>query len=101
MALYRTYRPQTLSELDSQILATRLKTVFSSSMTPHALLFAGPKGTGKTSTARIVAKILNCELRVKSKTHAEPCNRCESCLSITEGRNMDVPEALPVFSAVR
>ncbi len=116
MTLYRKYRPQNLSELDNAEIRDRLTRVFSSSFTPHALLFAGPKGTGKTSAARIVAKVLNCESRDKNKkalktprgwqaerseamtppmvkeSEIEPCNKCESCISITEGRNLDIFE---------
>lgn len=111
MTLYRKYRPQILSELDSSEVRDRLIRIFSSSFTPHALLFAGPKGTGKTSAARIIAKVINCELLASSKLassskenklnakrypldadHIEPCNSCETCISITEGRNMDVIE---------
>lgn len=121
MTLYRKYRPQKLSELDSSEVRERLIRVFSSSFTPHALLFSGSKGTGKTSAARIIAKVINCEKRmkldvilskaknpvVKSKSggdpsaalqddklspDVEPCNSCETCISITEGRNLDVLE---------
>lgn len=103
MTLYRKYRPQNLSELDSSEVRDRLIRTFSSAFTPHALLFCGSRGTGKTSAARIVAKILNCEKRIKSQelkskdkgqlpTNIEPCNTCESCISITEGRNLDVLE---------
>lgn len=88
MVLYRKYRPQTLDELDSQLVRERLIKVFSSSFTPHAFLFTGTRGTGKTSSARIIAKILNCENR---KGH-NPCNICESCKEITGGRFLDCIE---------
>ncbi len=102
MTLYRKYRPQKIDELDLENIRKRLASVLASGHTPHAFLFAGPKGTGKTSAARIVAKVINCEkvgkkrLEVKGvdrfKERFEPCNRCESCISITEGRNLDVLE---------
>src|SRR3989344_92026 len=96
MTLYRKYRPQKIEELDLIDIRDRLSKVLSSGRVPHAFLFAGPKGTGKTSAARIIAKILNCERRTKNqelKTKIiEPCNKCENCVSITEGRNMDVFE---------
>lgn len=109
MVLYRKYRPQKLADLDSEKIRERLTRVLSASYFPHAFLFSGPKGTGKTSAARIVAKALNCEKNKKQRTknkeqktknkeqrtknsEVEPCNSCESCISITEGRNLDILE---------
>ena len=68
----------------------QLKKIVSSGNIPHALLFAGPKGTGKTSAARIIAKIVNCEKQGKKLT--EPCNKCGQCKSIAKGNNIDVIE---------
>ena len=89
MVFYRKYRPQTIEELDSKEVREKLYNVLESSEVSHAFLFTGPKGLGKTSTARIIAKSLNCEKKTKG---IEPCNKCEQCLSITNGTNMDVLE---------
>lgn len=87
---YLKYRPQKLSELDSTLAREELEKIFKSGKPPHALLFSGPKGIGKTSAARIVAKAVNCEK--VSQGEYEPCNECASCLSITNGTNVDVLE---------
>ncbi|MBI4130297.1 DNA polymerase III subunit gamma/tau [Candidatus Roizmanbacteria bacterium] len=87
MVFYRKYRPQTLVELDKEDIRTRLTAILQSGRIPHAFLFAGPKGTGKTSTARIVAKVLNCE-----RTSIEPCDKCENCTAIKAGSHIDVYE---------
>ncbi|MCL5435150.1 MAG: DNA polymerase III subunit gamma/tau, partial [Patescibacteria group bacterium] len=89
MVFYRKYRPQKIEDLDSQAVREELFRVLSKASFPHAFLFTGPKGLGKTSTARIVAKVINCEGK---KSKIEPCNKCEQCLSITNGTNMDVLE---------
>lgn len=89
MVFYRKYRPQTIEELDSKEIREKLYSVLESPSVSHAFLFTGPKGLGKTSTARIVAKSLNCEKKTKG---VEPCNKCEQCMSITNGTNMDILE---------
>jgi DNA polymerase-3 subunit gamma/tau len=87
--LYLKYRPQTLDELDLTDVRVTLKKIVKSGKIPHALLFYGPKGSGKTSAARIIAKIVNCEKHLIS---GEPCNKCEQCISISKGSNIDVIE---------
>jgi DNA polymerase III subunit gamma/tau len=89
MVFYRKYRPQTIEELDSKEVRDKLHSVLGGASIPHAYLFTGPKGLGKTSTARIVAKVLNCEKKTKG---IEPCNECTQCKSITNGTNMDILE---------
>lgn len=95
MVYYLKYRPQTIEELDSTSVREKLSAVLSNPQNiPHAFLFTGPKGLGKTSTARIIAKVVNClsGKTKRGKSGIEPCNICESCLSITAGTNMDVLE---------
>ena len=84
------YRPQKISELDLVSIRDGLAKVLKSGKIPHAYLFAGPRGIGKTSAARIVAKAVNCV--GKKKEDFEPCNSCPQCLSITAGTNLDVLE---------
>lgn len=110
MVYYRKYRPQKIAELDSESVRINLTSALSAKEIAHAFLFSGPKGLGKTSAARIVAKVVNCErlvsksLEVRSKrkklssqlsalsSNFEPCNRCEQCVSIANGTNLDVLE---------
>jgi DNA polymerase-3 subunit gamma/tau len=88
-ALYRRYRPQTPAELLGQDHVVRgLTGAIREDRLHHAFLFCGPRGTGKTSTARILAKMVNC---VNAPT-AEPCNVCEQCVAIREGTHVDVVE---------
>ena len=89
MTLYLKYRPKNLDELDLPEVSDSLKKIVSSKTIPHAFLFAGPKGTGKTSAARILAKIINCE---KLGKNGKPCDKCEQCVSIAKGTNLDVIE---------
>lgn len=87
--LARKYRPQTFSELTGQEHVSRtLQNAIDSGRVAHAFLFTGARGVGKTSTARILAKTLNCE---KGVTH-EPCNVCPLCIEITKGTSTDVFE---------
>lgn len=87
--LARKYRPQTFSELAGQEHVSRtLQNAIDSGRVAHAFLFTGARGVGKTSTARIMAKTLNCE---KGVTH-EPCNVCQQCIEITKGTSTDVFE---------
>lgn len=117
MVFYLKYRPQTIEQLDSESVRATLSSVLANQSPPHAFLFTGPKGLGKTSTARIVAKYVNCEKGIKvsqvskvSKGESKkafgtsdtsgtfvtsstiPCNTCASCKSITNGANLDVLE---------
>ena len=114
MVYYRKYRPQTISELDLVSVREKLTSILSSKDLPHAFLFTGSKGLGKTSAARILAKSINCTGRItdyglqiteekkehkiqkseirNQKSDFEPCNKCEVCVSITNGSNLDVLE---------
>ena len=86
---YRKWRPQTLSEVVGQQPVTQtLRHAVESGKIAHAYLFCGPRGTGKTSMARILAKAVNCP----NKAGGEPCNSCDMCRSVTEGRALDVIE---------
>jgi DNA polymerase III subunit gamma/tau len=93
--LYLKYRPQKISELDLSQVRNRVEQILKSNNIPHAMLFSGPKGTGKTSTARIMAKALNCEknkFASNRNTGYEPCNICSQCKMITRGANPDIVE---------
>jgi DNA polymerase-3 subunit gamma/tau len=86
---YRKWRPQLLSEVVGQEHVTQtLLNALANERISHAYLFCGPRGTGKTSTARGLAKAVNC----LTNGQGEPCNSCEMCRAITEGRAMDVIE---------
>ena len=91
LVLYRKYRPQTFSEIIGQEhIVQTLTNAISSGMVSHAYLFSGPRGSGKTSIARLLAKSVNCQNR--KEREFEPCNKCQSCLEIMEGNSIDLIE---------
>lgn len=88
LSLYRKYRPRSFADVIGQSHVTQtLLNALTEGRISHAFLFSGPRGTGKTSTARILAKALNCE-----KGGPEPCNECRSCIEIGDGISLDVVE---------
>lgn len=89
-ALYRAYRPQRFEDMAGQEhITTTLKNAIKEKKIAHAYLFAGPRGTGKTTVAKLLAKAVNC---TDEDVSNKPCNECESCISITRGDHPDVVE---------
>ena len=89
LVIARKYRPQTFDEVVGQEhIARTLKNAIEMKRMAHAYLFSGPRGVGKTTTARILAKALNCQIGPTSS----PCNQCTACTEITDGRALDVIE---------
>lgn len=95
---YLTYRPKNLEEIDNQEIRSRISSLLQSGKLPHAFLFTGQKGIGKTSLARIIAKAINCEKTIfaknlsSQKEKIDACGICASCKLITSGYSPDVVE---------
>ncbi|MBI5620442.1 DNA polymerase III subunit gamma/tau [Candidatus Gottesmanbacteria bacterium] len=91
MSFYRIYRPKVLDELDNVTVRQTIERLLTKPKNelPHAYLLTGPKGTGKTTTARLIAKLFNCE---KPESSGAPCGLCSQCKAISDGRHLDVLE---------
>ena len=93
MSFYQKYRPKKISELDLVSVRESLESTLKSGKVSHAYLFVGPRGSGKTSTARILAQVVNCERNQGKKDNLEePCGKCPSCVSLANGSSVDVIE---------
>ncbi len=91
MSLYLKYRPKTVDQLDLASVRDAFNKLIQSNLVSHAYLFTGPRGAGKTSSARILARIVNCENSPAGEL-SEPCNECSACLSILNGGSLDFIE---------
>jgi DNA polymerase III subunit gamma/tau len=91
MSFYRIYRPQIIDEIDNGMVREQMRELLGKERQelPHAYLFSGSKGTGKTTAARLIAKLFNC---TKLSKTTGPCSKCEQCVSVAAGTNMDVLE---------
>ena len=96
LALYRKYRPKRLEDvLGHESIVTIIKNAAKTDRLSHAYLFYGARGSGKTTTARLIAKIANCEKRLSDpafKQLGEPCNECQACVNIDNGNALDIIE---------
>ena len=89
LAFYRMFRPDTLDKVVRQEHIVKiLKNQIESGKIGHAYLFCGPRGTGKTSVAKIFARAINCEHPV----NGSPCGKCATCRALAEGSNLDISE---------
>ncbi len=91
MSFYRIYRPQIIEDIDNASVRSNIELLLTKPKNelPHAYLFSGPKGTGKTSAARVIAKLFNC---TKPDKLQGPCGKCDECRAIADGRELDVIE---------
>ena len=90
VALYRAWRPQTFADLIGQkAVVTTIRNAMLVGKVHHAYLFSGPRGTGKTSAAKLMARAVNCQSRIDG---VEPCNQCENCMAVQSGATVDVLE---------